>query len=1405
MAVRRSLTRLVVPSLLVLAACGSDGGTPPDDVTIETHQDVAADATPQEALDTTDVAPDEAATPPDAGEMVATIHADRTKGNAPLTVKFTGDVQGCAVDDADYLWTFGPGTYSQKKDPGDFIFHVEGVYNVKFDVHCRTGDLLASDTVQVVVRGSAELALSKVLLTSPNTVAPGDALLFTFDVFNRGDQIEEPFKVLIILSKDEVYQPDKDLVLRELTIDSMADGRYSEVKQSYVSEPAPLPPDTAEGSYFLFVAVDPDDVVTESNEENNVAQATSFISVKLAAKEKPDLTISKPDFASGTKVAPGKAFSYSVTLSNIGQKPAKNFRFGVFGSTDANWSPDDPMLSSEESATVYNLEPGKPLTMSAVLLIPADMAPGLYNAIAVADTTDAIYESDETNNVAVADFPFEVIDEAVHGFDLAVESIAVTPHDTYFGGSIKVVATLANSGDKATPKFPVSYFISKEPSVNPNYDDKLAELSIASLGAGESMELTQVVNIPSGPQYAGEFYVSVVVDVKAQLDELDETNNWKLDPAPIHIYKDAFVDVGLSALVFHPAVVAAGKEIKVAYTMKNTGSTTSGAFVNYVVLSPDKTVSMADVQAMKDYVVGKVTIDPISPSASVDRVEKVPVPIALPHDVGEYFVGVIGDALGSLTVDTNKSNQTLVSDSVLAVLGPQGGCFEDAYEPNNDAAGAKPLAPNGGELGPFGLCGGEDWFAVEVAAGQSLIVQMSVESPLYLEPRPFDLDLQILGPDGKAIDTATSTGPIEKAAAFAVATGGTYDLRVYPKSTGTQAHYRLDVSVVDPSDGVDLTPFHVTVVPDAIYPGGLVAISAIAANLGGADAPASEVLAVLSKDAVPDDGDLALATFPVAAIPAASKADIKVTVKLPTDVAGGDYYVLLVADPSAVIAETDESNNVGVSGKVVVDESMVCLDDAFEPNDSLELATPIAAASQAYPGLEVCPDLPDVYRVELPVGVSFQVAVTYDQKADKGFVAIDVMDASGALLDAVPTSKQPVAGLPYVFSAGTYYVRVRVNPSAGKAGPYTYSMAVSLAEPFPGDVCAADGREPNNGFDETSGIGCGVNHLTLCKKDRDFYKVALAQGAALSLTLSQSKAELKASVYTDPKASAVKTITGNGSVDYVATSDVVAWVVVEPKSAVTGVTVFDYALTVSGVPGTDVAVGPVKLVPTEVYQGDDVQMSFTLSNGCQEPAGAFDLEAFLSVDAVLDPSDVPLTLAHVPGGLDAMTDLDQVIKGMIPLDTAPGKYRILVQADPGGAVAESQEDNNVAAAPVSVAKLCLNDPLEPNDAAGSAALVGPGTYFGLVICPWDVDWVRFHAVAGSTIVVTMAAPIAAGDLDLRLYAASDPAKPVAVSATQSDVEVVSHAVAADGDFLVRVNGFLGDSAAYDMTIATAAQ
>ena len=477
-----------------LAACGGGGGGPGD--TIQPEQGSATD----HSSGSNDVA---------EGEISVKILADRVKGNSPLEVHFDVSVLGCDPANADYLWTFAAGSFSDSKATS-FVFHGSGFYTVKLQVTCRANGAMDDDSIEVQVLDSAELALSQVQVVSATTLVPGGTLELTFELYNKGDRIDQPFLLDIVVSKDELYQPEKDIVLREITIEGMEDGRNKVVKNTYVAEPATLPPDLALGAYYVFVVADPDDRVQEGDESNNVAQATSFITVKDETDDKADVAVSAPDFPQGTQVVAGHAFPYSLVITNARTAVLKNFRYGVFGSIDSGLSPDDFKMTSDELTTVFKMEPGKPpLTIYASLSVPKTTPLGKYYAIAQVDITHVLPEIDLANNVAVSPWTFEVIEDPNKAYDLAVTSVAVSPHSTYWNGSVKVTATVANLGKKASPAYPYSFYLSENPSPNIQNDTKAKSGQAASIPPGGTFDMVEVVPIPKGA--LAECYLSLVV------------------------------------------------------------------------------------------------------------------------------------------------------------------------------------------------------------------------------------------------------------------------------------------------------------------------------------------------------------------------------------------------------------------------------------------------------------------------------------------------------------------------------------------------------------------------------------------------------------------------------------------------------------------------------------------------------------------------------------------------------------------------------------------------------------------------------------------------------------------------------------------------------------------------------
>lgn len=1346
--------------------------------------------------------------------FTARARASVTQGNAPLEVQFEGEVTGeVGAEDVNLSWVFGDGDGSAELSP-QHTFMKSGTYSVRFTATYVSPDgrsRKSSDTLSVKVLGCADLAWGKVTMASPVDVAPGDTVaLQRGSLSNEGDRIASPFDVEVRLSADDALD-ETDAVLGSWTVESMDSGLLGDSMIDYAGKSFVVPSDFPEGNYYVFLVADAGGAINECSEDNNVASSTNNVTVDPAVAFKPDLTIQDVSFPTDLVVKQDQIISYSFSISNVGEGDAGQFKLGFWLSTDPTLDEDtDRVLfgPGDIGATMQQFAAGATLPFNKSYKIPDDLPDGDYWMIGKVDVQDQIAEESEDNNVAVSAQPFTMKHEVVQCFDLAFDGLNVTPLSTYWGGTVQLSATVSNPGTMPTPDgAEMRAYLSLQPSLNPANATVLGTFPLAPIAPGETVTVDQVVGIPSGIPVQPH-RIGVILDPDKDLAECDEGNNAKIFPGEIAVTASASVDVAVSNIQFHPDTVQAGEKVKLAFTVTNSGSTGATAFTAAVVLSEDSTISISEATNGTDHVVAETVVSSVPAAGAEPQVVDVPIPLSLVHDVSTYTVGVILDIDKSLGSDQSASNNIGKAATPLTVEGAQGGCFEDDLESNNTLGTAADLSPGLHE--GLGSCGDEDWYRVHVPVGHSLLVGMDSAPILSFEPVSSSLSLSLVDADGGVIDESLNAGDHQDVHLFTAAQDRDVSIRVAPEA-GARASYSLDVAVLPPVEGVDLLAADVTAQPASLYPGGLLAVRWSDVNLGDQPAAPHTVRVWASEDATLDAGgdDLVVYEGTFGEVAPASSAERAVQIQLPTDLPGGTWRFLVETDADDDVLEVHEDNNVGVSDTVFIDPKLVCEDDELEPNNDPTLATPVTWADEGVileSSRVVCPKLDDWYAVELQQGDALSAKATYKHDPDKGSLAVELWDTTGTAMLLSEAAKDTVQlKLPWVWSAGTYFVRVRNQPVGGAEGPYVYNLSLTRAPGAEADACQGDVFEDDNSPATAAALGCGVQKATLCKGDVDVYRVELRAGDNLSVTMAHPSGGLKMQLFTDPDGPSVASKTGNGTLAYTVTEDQTAFLRVEPKGAATSLSTYDYTLTLDGVPGVDLSVDAMSLYADEVYQGDDALVSFEVVNACIDPAPASQASLWLSEDEALDEADVPLSTLDVPAvtgkGSAALSD-----KVQIPLSTTPGPYFLLVDADTTGLVAESNEANNASGVALAVAELCLPDAYEPNDLLAAApayapVVAAPGAE-GLSLCPYEVDWFMVDGHAGTTLTVGIHFDPAQGDLDLRLY---DPAYstsvPVASSSTDGGDEVVTFPVGVDGPFLVRINGFAGASASYQLTVS----
>ena len=1344
-----------------------------------------------------------------------TAHASRLVGNAPIEIAFWVEVVG-DVGLTDVAVTWDLGAVGVSYDVSAFTHTFEAAANT--DV-IATVTWLASDgrgveetaKLTVDINDCADLALGPVTLAPPTEVAPGGTVtLQQATLRNLGDAVMTSVEVRAVLSDDDLLDED-DPVLGVLELlDGVASGALDEVELDLSEMALTIPQDAAPDTYFVFLVADPDDQVGECQEGNNTRLATNGLTVDTAASLPPDLVVADVAVTDGLVVNAGDHLTYSFTLTNIGPGAAGEFTIAAWASTDDALDPETDILLAGPSALgagVPGMAPGKTQGFLKSWQVPPDLPDGSYHVIVYVDAAQEVDELVELNNVAVSEHMFTMAYVAPICFELALTELVVSPTASYWGGAVALIATVHNPGTLSTPDgWRMTAFFSPEATLNPVVATQMGEWTLPALDAGETAVIERVVPI-SDALPVGYHWVGLFIDLGGDLDECAETNNALLFDHAIHVEPTATVELATSgAAAFHPSAVVAGQDIKVTWAMINQGTSTASAFDVAIVLSSDPVVTLDGIKQGKDVIALTRVVPALLPAIVETSVDKVTIPVALDHAVGTWFVAAVVDPAGVQVSDKDKSNNVSLAPTPLTVVGPQGGCFEDPFEPNDTPGAATPLAPGG--TGDLASCADEDWWAIAVPAGHSVVVSAETAGTLALgTPPSSDIDLELYV-DGQLAATSDNTGDLETLAVFNVSSDAVVLLRVFGKMPGAQAHYALDVQLEGPVGGVDLRPNAIEALPPVLYPGGVLALGWEDVNVGDADSPAYGARVWLSTDTTLQTAqDVMLLELAQDGVPAQSAAARGAQVTLPTALPGGIWRALIELDPGGATGDVAPANNVAAGDVILVDAQLTCADDAFEPNDGVAIATLLVpvGGSVAHSGLVVCPQLEDWYAIELEEGEAFSATVSYAYDAAKGLVAVELWAPGGAGLLLAQTGKNTSkVTLPWVWASGTYLLRVRNQAQGQVMAPYTYSLTANTGAGDPGSACVADSFEPNDALSQAAEIGCGNQGATLCKGDVDLYRMELAAGQAIAITLTHGEGHLALALLAGSPPALLANQSGNGTLGHVATTDQVVWLRVEPTADPLALQTFDYLLHLDGVPGTDLIVSQLALAPTSVIQGEDTLAELEIQNACIDAAPATDTAFWLSLDGTLDETDVDLGVAATPP-VPGKSSVLLAPKVTVPVSIEPGDYVLLAVADASGEVAESNEWNNEQPAALVVAPICAPDGWEPNDQplAGApwAPLVGEGQTEGLTLCPGELDWFAMNVPAGVEVHASITFDPGAGDLDLRLY---DPAwslvAPAVVSATSAGVETVSFAPAIPGFVVVRINGFQGASADYTLDV-----
>ena len=351
----------------------------------------------------------------------------------------------------------------------------------------------------------------------------GDEITVTYTYTNAGSAFNGFFDQEFRLSLNQVWGDSDDVVLgvaRE--VEDLAPGESSVESESWA-----LPAGMAAGAYYVGVFVDSTGVVAESSESNNTAWSAATVSIAGGGGGGgggSGLNLTASD-VSGV-VQGDDEINVSYTYTNAGTAFNGFFDQEFRLSLNQVWGDADDIVLGV-AREVEDLSPGQSSIEDESWALPAGIEPGDYYVAVFVDSTAAVAETSEADNIAWSSTTIGVSGGGGGGggVDLTLRQVIASPEPRPAGEDANIAWTIVNAGGAFNGAFNQQVRLSLD-TVWGNGDDIIlgVEREDEDFRAGQSSVEDESFDIPLGTP-DGVYYVAINIDSSSEVTETDEANN----------------------------------------------------------------------------------------------------------------------------------------------------------------------------------------------------------------------------------------------------------------------------------------------------------------------------------------------------------------------------------------------------------------------------------------------------------------------------------------------------------------------------------------------------------------------------------------------------------------------------------------------------------------------------------------------------------------------------------------------------------------------------------------------------------------------------------------------------------------------------------------------------------------
>ena len=509
-----------------------------------------------------------------------------------------------------------------------FIYYVDMP-----DIYGETNEYNNYRVVQFYLKTPLpDLEVQDYLLITPVKVASGATSSSTFEgkIRNTGEISASSSQLRYYISTDTV--PDvSDYIL------GTSSGTTLNVSASYSARNLNglVYSSVSPGNYFLIQYADPDNLVAELDENNNI----QFYSITIYPLYTDLITTHVT--LDNDSIPVGRLLNIQSGVKNDGTKiPGSTHYFNYFLSTDTLFDAGDMQLYS--GTISINLAPGSTSNINQNITIP-NVAPGDYYILGFSDAFSAITEPDEINNIFHTSIKI-----APQTFDFFHDIIGIVSDTLIPSETCQVMGELFNSGNNKPSSVAIHFYLSTDTLYNSG-DVLLYNTNVTNLNFESSLSYYHSFGIATNLT-SGNYYLLYMVDITNVFNEVDENNNVRFLPVYLENFEAdlSILPNGVSSQNgFIPNVTG----YQNYFTMRNTKNKNASNFNIRIHLSPDSSLATTPNYILE-----------LSPNLSLNGYSDVWDNLAIDIPVlpaGDYYMIYEIDYLNEIS-ESNENNNTSI-------------------------------------------------------------------------------------------------------------------------------------------------------------------------------------------------------------------------------------------------------------------------------------------------------------------------------------------------------------------------------------------------------------------------------------------------------------------------------------------------------------------------------------------------------------------------------------------------------------------------------------------------------------------------------------------------------------------------------------------------------------------------